>query len=136
MDTIADMLTRIRNATAVKKPELVLPYSRLKYQVAKVLEQEKYLLKVEKLAAASEVSEGPRYDRLRLLLKYRSNGAPYIRHISRVSKPSQRVYVTVDSLPSVLNGLGLAVLSTSKGLMTNRQARQQRLGGEVMMEIW
>lgn len=134
-DTISDLLTQIRNAMAVKKPEVILPYSRLKHEIAKVLENEKYVLKVEKLEAAKD-GEGPSYDRLRIGLKYRSNGAPYIRHIKRVSKPSRRIYVTADRIPVVLNGLGLSLLSTSKGLLTNRQARKDRVGGELMFEIW
>jgi len=135
-DTIADMLTQIRNAMAVKKPEVILPYSRLKHEIAKVLESEKYILKVEKISLNQESEFQGKFDRLRLVLKYRSNGAPYIRHIKRLSKPSRRIYVTADSMPQVLNGLGIALLSTSKGLLTSKQARKDKVGGELMFEIW
>ncbi len=135
-DTIADMLTRIRNAMAVRKADIVLPYSRIKHEIARVLEQEKYILKVEKIEADPKGEKAPTYAQLRLVLKYRSNGVPYIRHIRRISKPSKRVYVTVEKLPTVLNGLGLAVLSTSAGLRTNKQARKEMVGGELMFEIW
>ncbi|MFH0874263.1 MAG: 30S ribosomal protein S8 [Candidatus Komeilibacteria bacterium] len=135
-DPIADLLTRIRNASAVKKAEVVLPYSRLRHEVAKVLENEKYVLRTEKIPAVKPGEDGPRYDQLRIVMRYRSNGSPVIRHIKRVSRPSRKTYVTVDKIPTVLNGLGLAVLSTSKGLLTNIEARKAKIGGELMFEIW
>lgn len=135
-DPISDLLTRIRNASAVKKADIVLPYSRLRHEVAKLLETEKYVLRTEKIPAAKVGEEGPRYDQLRIVMRYRSNGTPVIRHIKRVSRPSRKVYVTVEKIPTILNGLGLAVLSTSKGLLTNAQARKEKIGGELMFEIW
>jgi small subunit ribosomal protein S8 len=132
-DTIADLLTRIRNAMAVKKPEIVLPYSRLRFEIAKLLETEKYIVKVEKI---DREEQGPQYDQMRLVLKYRSNGTPAIRHIKRVSKPSRPVYVSSKEIPTILNGLGLAVISTSKGLVSNIQAKKEHIGGELMFEIW
>ncbi len=135
-DPISDLLTRIRNASAVKKAEIVLPYSRLRHEVSKVLESEKYVLRTEKIPAAKPGEEGPRYDQLRIVMRYRSNGNPVIRHIKRVSRPSRKVYVTVDKIPTILNGLGMAIISTSKGLLTDRQARKEKIGGELMLEIW
>ena len=127
-DPIADMLTRIRNAAAVKKPEVVLPYSKLKFNVAKILEAEHYVGKV------SKVKNG-KFDELKIELKY-NNAASVIRHIKRVSKPGQRVYVSGKELPYVLNGYGLAIVSTSRGIMTNKEAKKQNIGGELMCEIW
>lgn len=127
-DPIADMLTRIRNAAAVKKAEVVLPYSKLKFNIAKILEKENYLSKVEKIKTG-------KFDELRIELKYTSHG-PAIRHIKRISKPGQRIYSAGKELPRVLNGYGLAILSTSKGIMTNKEAKSQNIGGELVCEIW
>lgn len=137
-DTIADMLTRIRNAMAVKKPDVLVPYSRIKHQIADILVQERYVLKAEKIGAdkTDKLNTDLRHDHLRLVLKYRSNGTSYIRHIKRVSKPSRRYYVTADKMPTILRGLGTAIVSTSKGLLTVKQARQEKVGGELMLEIW
>lgn len=128
-DPISDMLTRIRNASAVKKPDVVLPYSKLKHEIANALMLENYLAKVEK------VDQG-KFAELRLVLKYRSNGKPFIKHLRRLSVPSRRVYVTKDSLPRVLNGYGIALISSSKGVMSNNQARKQKVGGELILEVW
>ena len=130
-DPIADMLTRIRNAQASGKAEVVLPYSEVKYKISELLAQENYLAKVEK--AADQLSHRTH---LRLVLKYRSNGKPVIKHIRRVSRPSKKVYQPHDQLPKVLDGYGLAVISTSRGVMTDAQARKEKLGGEVMLEVW
>ncbi|MFA6307855.1 MAG: 30S ribosomal protein S8 [Patescibacteria group bacterium] len=127
-DPIADMLTRIRNAVAVKKPEVVLPYSKLKFNVAKILESEAYIGKVEKI-------KNGKFDELKIELKYTANG-PAIRHIKRLSTPGQRIYAAGKELPHILNGYGLAILSTSKGIMTNKEAKRQNIGGELMCEIW
>ncbi|RJR10302.1 30S ribosomal protein S8 [Candidatus Parcubacteria bacterium] len=127
-DPIADMLTRIRNAVAVKKPEIVLPYSNLKFNLAKILEKESYISKVEKITNG-------KFDELRIELKYTNHG-PAIRHIKRLSKPGQRIYAAGNELPHVLNGYGLAIISTSKGIMTNKEAKSQNIGGELMCEIW
>jgi small subunit ribosomal protein S8 len=128
-DPIADMLTRIRNASASKKQEVVMPYSRLKHAIADTLVGENYLAKVEKVETTS-------IPQLRLVLKYRSNGKPYIKHIKRLSIPSRRIYVTKDTLPRVLNGFGIALISSSQGIMTNKQARKNNTGGELLLEIW
>jgi len=129
-DPIADMLTRIRNAFAVSKQEIVLPFSKIKYEIAKILKKEGYLAEVEKVE-----DDGP-FAKLRLVLQYKENNLPAIIHIKRVSTPSRRQYVAREEIPYVLNGLGIAIISTSKGLMTNKQARRARIGGEVICEVW
>lgn len=126
-DPIADMLTRIRNAVAVKKTEIVLPYSKIKHGITKILKKEGYLAEVEKL--------DDKFSSLRLVLKY-NNEKPAITHIKRISKPGRRIYVGRDKIPYILNDLGIAILSTSKGIMTNKQARRARVGGEVICEVW
>jgi small subunit ribosomal protein S8 len=124
-DPISDMLTRIRNAQAVKKPEVVLPYSKLKFSIGKILEKEGYVRSVE------EVQD----DRaLRIVLKYQKN-QPVIRSLKRVSKPGRRVYAKANELPRVLSDIGVAIISTPNGLMTNKEARARKLGGEVICEV-
>jgi small subunit ribosomal protein S8 len=127
-DPIADMLTRIRNAVAVKKPELVLPWSKIKFNIAKLLENENYLGQVE------EITTG-KFNQLKIKLAY-SDGTPNIQHIKRISKPGQRVYVAGKEIPRVLSGYGLAVLSTSQGIMAGRDAFKNNVGGELICEIW
>lgn len=126
-DPIADMLTRIRNASAIKKHEVVLPLSRVKFEIAKILENEGYLSHVEKI-------EGPKPS-LKLTLKYGAEG-PAVRDVKRISKPGRRVYAPKASLPKVLNDIGIAVVSTSAGLMTNKEARKRGLGGEIVCEVY
>lgn len=128
-DPIADMLTRVRNALAVSKAEVVLPFSKIKYEVAKILKKEGYLSEAEKVE-----EQFPPV--LKLVLKYNANAAPAITHIKRISKPGRRVYLSCENLPYVLNDLGIAVLSTSKGVMTNKQARRAKIGGEYICEVW
>ncbi|OGY52442.1 MAG: 30S ribosomal protein S8 [Candidatus Buchananbacteria bacterium RIFCSPLOWO2_01_FULL_56_15] len=132
-DPIADMLTRIRNALAVRKTEVVLPYSKLKFNVAEILRTEGFVRKVEKIAKGTADN---RIDQLRIVLKYLGPKEPAIAAIKRISKPGQRVYVTKDNIPVVLNNLGIAIISTSSGLMTNRQARKRGVGGEVICEVY
>ncbi len=127
-DPISDMLTRIRNASAVKKPEVVLPYSNMKYSIAKILEREGYLGKVEK-------DTDEKFAVLRIELKYQ-DATPVIAKLSRVSKPGRRVYAKHNELPNVLSGMGMAIVSTPNGLMTNKEARKRHLGGEVICEIY
>lgn len=129
-DPIADMLTRIRNASIVRKPEVSLPFSKIKFAIAKIFEREGYLAKVERAASAS------RHEELHLVLKYLEGNKPVIQGIERVSRPGCRVYVPKDELPQVLSGYGLAIISTSKGLMTNKEARKQGLGGEIICKVW
>lgn len=127
-DPIADMLTRIRNAQAVHKEEIVLPFSKIKHEVAKLLVREDFLLAVEKTKGE--------FDELRIVLKYKENKKPFIEHVKRISKPGQRIYVKREQLPRVLNDFGLAVLSTSHGIITNKKARRLKVGGELLFEIW
>ncbi|MBU4369766.1 30S ribosomal protein S8 [Patescibacteria group bacterium] len=132
-DPIADMLTRVRNALAIKKPEIVLPYSKVKFNIAKVLEKEKLIEKVEIIDAAKSKTG---FKQLKIKLKYNEDNQPVIGTLKRISSPGQRIYVKKDKIPKVLNGLGMNILSTSKGLMTGQEAREKGLGGELICEIW
>lgn len=136
MDPIADMLTRIRNASAIRKPEVVLPMSKIKFNIGKILEKEGWVERAEVIKADSQKNQGGAFDQLRVVLKYKQDGKAAISSIKRISKPSLRVYVTKEELPRVLNNLGIAIISTSKGLMTNKEARKNGMGGEVVCEIY
>lgn len=129
-DPIADMLTRIRNASMVKKVEVVLPHSKLKEGIAKILQKEGFIRNVEVMPS----SNNPKYNELKLTLKYDNNIAA-VQHIKRISKPGQRVYKSKDQLPVVLNNFGFAIISTSKGLMTSKMAKKEGLGGEIICEV-
>jgi small subunit ribosomal protein S8 len=126
-DPIADMLTRLRNAALVRKQEVVLPLSRVKFEIAKILEKEGFLSSVEK----SDAHHG----QLKVKLRFTEDG-PALRAVERVSKPGRRVYATKAELPKVLNDHGIAVVSTSAGLMTNKEARKRGLGGEIVCEVY
>ena len=126
-DPIADMLTRLRNAAAVRKQEVVLPMSRVKFEIAKILEKEGYLAGVETTDA--------HHGQLKLKMRYTEDGS-VIRNVQRISKPGRRVYAAKSDLPRVLNDQGIAVISTSSGLMTNKEARKRGLGGEIVCEIY
>ncbi len=128
-DPIADMLTRIRNAVRVEAPSVDIPYSRVKHAICKVLVEEGYVVQFEVLDAA------PRQT-LRVQLKYGPEGEKLIRAIRRISKPGRRVYTPVRLLQPVLGGMGISVLSTSRGIMSDRQARVRRLGGEILCEVF
>lgn len=132
-DPIADMLTRVRNALAVQKTEVVLPYSKMKFRIAEILKAEKYLTNVEHIPAGAQ---GNQFDQLKLTLKYNSDKEPAMSHLKRISKPGLRIYAPKDALPVVLNNLGIAIISTSQGIMTNKQARKAGVGGEVICEIY
>lgn len=127
-DPISDMLTRIRHASQTRKAEVLVPYSNLKFEIAKVLKHADYIEGVEK------VEEG-KFANLQISLKYVEN-EPAISHLQRVSRPGLRVYAKHTELPRILDGFGLAILSTPKGIMTNKQAAREGLGGEVLCEIW
>jgi len=129
MDTISDMLTRIRNATMVKKTEVILPYSKFKHNLAKLLASEGWIRSVN-------IKEDGKFKNLSLELKYTGNGMPVISGITRVSKPGQRIYSRTSEIPRSLGGLGTTIVSTSKGLMTDKLARQNKVGGEVICQIW
>ncbi len=127
-DPIADMLTRVRNALSVRKREVILPASNIKFAIAKILEKEGYLGGVERTTHVGHPA-------LKLTLAYEA-GSPRIRSVRRVSTPGRRVYVKSDALPRVMSGLGIVILSTPNGLMTNKEARVRKLGGEVICEVY
>lgn len=127
-DPISDMLTRIRNAQAVKKTELILPYSHVKYGIAKILEKEGFV------GATAKIEE-TKFPMIRIELKYKDR-LPAIQSIQRISKPGRRVYTKSEDLKNVLSGLGISIISTSNGLMTNKEAFARHLGGEVICEIY
>jgi small subunit ribosomal protein S8 len=126
-DPISDMLTRIRNAAVVGKTETRIPFSKVKLAVAKTLANNGYVEAVEK----TNVGHGE----LRVVLKY-EHGAPAITKIKRVSRPGKRVYASYGDLPRVLSDSGIAIVSTSQGIMTNKDARRRKLGGEVLCEVY
>jgi small subunit ribosomal protein S8 len=128
-DPIADFLTRIRNALLAKHETTEIPASKLKWQLAEILKNEGYI------ADAHLQGEG-RDKMIRLRLKYTSSEVSTIQSLQRISKPGRRVYVTADQLPRVLNGLGMAVVSTSRGIMSDRECRRLNVGGEVMCQVW
>lgn len=134
-DPIADMFTRIRNASAVRKTEVLLPMSKVKFQVAKILELEGWIKKAEILPGSKE-ADRHNFDQIKISLKYKKNGQSQISHLQRVSKPGSRVYVNKEQLPNVLNNFGIAIVSTSKGMMTNKEARKQSIGGELIGEVY
>jgi len=126
-DPVADMFTRIRNAALAAHIEVAVPLSRLKMEIAKLLHQEGYLRGFQLVSKGLE---------LRLRLSYDEHGEPIVKGLKRVSKPGRRVYVGKDELPRVLGGLGIAVISTTQGIMTDREARRRGIGGEVIGEVW
>ena len=130
-DPIADMLTRIRNANAAMFDQVSMPNSKLKENLAQVLVKEGFIR-----GYSVEPSEGRPGTTLRIELKYTPDRQKSIMGIKRVSKPGLRIYTKADSMPKVLGGVGVAVVSTSRGLMTDREARRARLGGEVLCYVW
>ncbi|ENH97793.1 30S ribosomal protein S8 [Gracilibacillus halophilus YIM-C55.5] len=128
-DPIADMLTRIRNANMVRHEKLEFPASNLKKEVADILKREGYIRDYEFI-------EDNKQGILRLFLKYGSNDERVITGLKKISKPGLRVYAKADEIPKVLNGLGIAVVSTSKGVLSDKEARSQAIGGEVLAYIW
>ena len=128
-DPIADMLTRIRNANMVSHPTVELPSSKLKLELAKLLKAEGFI------ADYSEKQEG-KFKYLIITLKYDEHNKPVITNLQRVSKPGLRTYMKAKNLPQVFGGLGIAIISTSKGLLTDRKARKENLGGEILCYVW
>lgn len=128
-DPIADMLTRIRNASAAQKKTVEVPASNIKSGIAKILLDEGYVAKVE------ELEDGPQ-GTIKITLKYTPEKEKVIAGIKRISKPGLRVYAGKEDIPKVLNGLGTAIISTSKGLLTDKQARKAGVGGEVICYVW
>ena len=127
-DPIADMLTRVRNAIQAKHETVEVPASKEKVEIARILKEEGY---IENYEVSGELKKN-----ITITLKYGKNNQKIIAGIKRISKPGLRVYCQVDSIPRVLNGLGIAILSTSKGYMTDKKAREAKVGGEVVAYIW
>jgi small subunit ribosomal protein S8 len=128
-DPVADLLTRIRNATRNGHRTVKVPYSHLKKNVLRVFKEQGYILDYSPEMAGTRAV-------IRVDMKYGPDGEQVIRSVERISKPGRRIYRRAGDLPNVLNGLGIAVLSTSRGVMSNREARKLGLGGEVICEVW
>lgn len=128
-DPIADMLTRIRNASSAKKDRVEIPASKTKVEIARILDKEGYIKRYE-------VTRKDDFDFIVVHLKYGNDKRAVISGIKRISTPGLRVYARKDGLPRVLGGLGIAILSTSKGVMTEKEAKDQGVGGEVMCYVW
>ena len=130
-DTIADMLTRIRNANSMGDTDVTVPASKLKEEIARILKEEGFI-KDYKI----ENSEKSVQNTIIITLKYTDKKERVITGLKRISKPGLRVYAKNDEIPKVLNGLGIAIISTSKGIMTDKEARKENIGGEVLAYIW
>ncbi len=128
-DPIADLLTRLRNALMAGHEIAEMPYSRIREEIVRIMKEEGYLV------GYTLVEEKP-VGRIKVLLKYQRDRSPAITKISRVSKPGRRVYAGKDEIPSVLGGLGITILSTSRGLMTGKAARDKGVGGEILCEVY
>ena len=128
-DPIADMLTRMKNAIMAQKKDLAIPLSTIKLEIAKILKEEGYIsnFRVEKTQIPNQ---------LFVELKYSSKKQNVIEGLKRVSKPGRRVYAEVDSIPKVLDGLGVAVISTSQGIVTGKECKKRNIGGEVLLYVW
>lgn len=127
-DPIADLLTRIRNGQRAKLADVLVPYSQLKQELASVLASEGWVGRVQMDSVGGR-------SHLRITLRYDETGAPMIRRITRVSRPGARIYIRSKAIPTVEHGFGMTILSTPKGLRTNRQARREHLGGEMLCEV-
>lgn len=128
MDPITDMLNRIRNAQTVLHPQVTLPFSNLKYEIAKILEKKGLVEKVAKVGKKTKKF-------IEITLKY-SDKTGVISGLKRISKPGQRIYLSAKKIKPVKGGYGIAIISTSEGLMTDKEAKKQKLGGEIICEIW
>ena len=128
-DPIADMLTRIRNANQMRYKEVEVPASKIKLEIAKILKETGFIVDYK-------IKKNDTQDTIVLFLKYGQNKERVITGLKRISKPGLRVYANAKEMPRVLNGLGIAIVSTSKGVMTDKQAREANLGGEVLAYIW
>jgi len=129
LDTFADFLTRIRNGLRSRQKEVVVPFSRLKYEVARVLMEEGFV-------SNFQVDGEGTGRRIIITLKYEDSGASVIRGLEMVSRQSRRVYVGADDIPRVIGGLGVAIVSTPRGVVSDREARRKRAGGEVLCRVW
>ena len=128
-DPIADMLTRIRNALTIKRTEVSIPASKTKNAIAEILLNEGFI-------ESFELVDENNYKSIKIVLKYGPNGEKVIQGLKRISKPGLRVYAECQDIPKVLNGLGIAIVSTNKGIMTDKEARRQNIGGEVLAFVW
>ena len=128
-DTIADLLTRIRNANQMRYNEVVIPSSNIKLEIVKILEREGFI-------ASYKIEKNEVQDNIIVTLKYGKNKERVISGLKRISKPGLRVYAKAEEIPTVLNGLGIAIVSTSKGVMTGKEAKKENLGGEVLAYVW
>lgn len=133
-DIVSDMITRIRNASLVKATKVYIPFTKLTFGIAEILRKENFIQKFEIKSGDSLKKD---CDFLCLFLKYRGiKKFPYLTSLKRVSKPGLRVYVNSVNIPRVLGGVGISILSTSQGLMTDREARSRKIGGEILCNIW
>ena len=128
-DPIADLLTRIRNANQMRYNEVVIPSSKLKLEIVEILKSEGYIV-------SYKIEKGEAQDNIIITLKYGKNKERVISGLKRISKPGLRVYAKAEEIPTVLNGLGISIVSTSKGIMTGKTAKKENLGGEVLAYIW
>jgi small subunit ribosomal protein S8 len=128
-DPVADMLTRVRNASGAKFAKVDIPSSNLKVQIARIFKDEGYIKNFK-------VIKDNRQGILRIYLRYDEKNREVIQRVVRVSRPSRRVYAHNDAIPKILNGLGISILSTSRGILTDREARKQGVGGEIMCSVW
>jgi small subunit ribosomal protein S8 len=128
-DPVADMLTRVRNASGAKFAKVDIPSSKLKVQIARIFKDEGYIKNFK-------VIKDNRQGILRIYLRYDEKNRGVIQWLVRVSRPSRRVYAGNDAIPKILNGLGISILSTSRGILTDREARKQGVGGEIMCSLW
>ncbi|AXA35178.1 MAG: 30S ribosomal protein S8 [Candidatus Hydrogenedentota bacterium] len=129
-DPIADMLTRIRNANMAFHEEVEIPYSKLKWEIAKILRDEGYI------KACFWNPKGKKKPPIKIMLKYGPNGERVIHGLERISKPGRRIYGGVDQIPRTLGGLGITIVSTSRGVMVDRECRRKRIGGEILCAVW
>ncbi|MBK8091018.1 MAG: 30S ribosomal protein S8 [Verrucomicrobiaceae bacterium] len=128
-DPISDFLTRIRNGLAAGQEQILAPFSKMKAELSRILQEEGYIW-------GYEVDTSGAHPKLKLKLKYTEDNTPVIRNLKRVSSPGLRQYVSCDEIPRVLGGLGISILSTSRGVMTGSRARKAKIGGELLATIW
>lgn len=128
-DPLADMFTLIRNASKAKFEKVDIPFSNLKIKIVKILKEEGFIKDFKPIKSEDD------HEMIRILLKYETDRKELI-HIRRISKPGRRIYVGVDKIPKVMNGLGISILSTSKGILTDKSARKANVGGEVLCYVW
>lgn len=128
-DPIADMLTRLRNAITAKHTSVIIPASKEKMTIAEILAREGYIV-------SEELVEDGKYKNIKITIKYDENGDSVIQGLKRISKPGLRIYCEKDKLPKVISGLGIAIISTNKGILTDKQARANGVGGEVLAYVW